>query len=443
MGGAAGTPTRSRREPGRRPALGVRRDAAGGRLRRRDLCGRAPGRRGSLPAARDRALRSRRGCGRRRVDLLDPAGRQAARRPRLDGLDADRVRGAATGLRAVRASGRERHAPAGAGDGAGAARRGRRGPRRSHPQAEPPRLPRSAAPRRAARATTTACTTTPSRPSSRSSASSGPAPDLDGLRAVYAAWCGAVAFDNVLKLIHLADERSGPLPGSTAESFFEAWLEHGTGGTCWSGNGALHDLLEALGFDVARAIATMLSSPEAPGAEPRLGDRDRRRRALDRRRLDPQRRADPHPRRGRARGRRPASPVRVAGQPALPSSGVRRPPPRASRAGSSGSGPTRPNGTSATSARATGARSTTSSTRGCCGVGRASASPGASATRSIRTARSRRASSTRTSVSSFSSRSSASPRRSPSRCPTTGRCRRARDPIGLRSRVGGCRARDA
>ena len=90
-----------------------------------------------------------------------------------------------------------------------------------------------------------------------------PAPDLDGLRAVYAAWCGAVAFDNVLKLIHLADERSGPLPGSTAESFFEAWLEHGTGGTCWSGNGALHDLLDALGFDVARAIATMLSSPEA------------------------------------------------------------------------------------------------------------------------------------------------------------------------------------
>ena len=90
-----------------------------------------------------------------------------------------------------------------------------------------------------------------------------PAPDLDGLRAVYSAWCGAVAFDNVLKLIHLADERSGLLPGSTAETFFEAWLEHGTGGTCWSGNGALHDLLDALGFDVARAIATMLSSPEA------------------------------------------------------------------------------------------------------------------------------------------------------------------------------------
>ena len=44
-----------------------------------------------------------------------------------------------------------------------------------------------------------------------------------------------------------------------------------------------------------------------PGAKPRLGDRDRRRRALDRRRLDLERRADPHPRGGRAHVRRPAS----------------------------------------------------------------------------------------------------------------------------------------
>ena len=92
-----------------------------------------------------------------------------------------------------------------------------------------------------------------------------PAPDLAGLRSAYSAWCRAVPFDNVLKLTHLADGRTGPLPGSTAESFFETWLEHGTGGTCWAGNAALHDLLEALGFDVTRAIATMLSSPESRG----------------------------------------------------------------------------------------------------------------------------------------------------------------------------------
>jgi N-hydroxyarylamine O-acetyltransferase len=92
-----------------------------------------------------------------------------------------------------------------------------------------------------------------------------PTPSLAGLRMVYAAWCGAVSFDNVLKLIHVEEARSGPLPGSTADCFFDAWLEHGAGGTCWAGNGALHDLLEALGFDVTRAIATMMSSPDARG----------------------------------------------------------------------------------------------------------------------------------------------------------------------------------
>lgn len=96
-----------------------------------------------------------------------------------------------------------------------------------------------------------------------------PDPDLGGLQAVYAAWCRGVSFDNVLKLIHVAGREPGPLPGSTAESFFDAWLEHGTGGTCWSGNGALHDLLATLGFDVERVIATMLSSPHV--SEPNHG----------------------------------------------------------------------------------------------------------------------------------------------------------------------------
>jgi N-hydroxyarylamine O-acetyltransferase len=92
-----------------------------------------------------------------------------------------------------------------------------------------------------------------------------PSCDLAGLRSVYAAWCGAVPFDNTLKLIHSAEALPGPLPGSTADVFFDAWLEHGTGGTCWAGNGALHDLLAALGFDVERALATMLSSSDVRG----------------------------------------------------------------------------------------------------------------------------------------------------------------------------------
>ena len=92
-----------------------------------------------------------------------------------------------------------------------------------------------------------------------------PSRDVAGLRSVYAAWCGSVPFDNTLKLMHTAEALPGPLPGSTADGFFDMWLEHGTGGTCWAGNGALYDLLAALGFDVQRAIATMLSAPPDKG----------------------------------------------------------------------------------------------------------------------------------------------------------------------------------
>ena len=92
-----------------------------------------------------------------------------------------------------------------------------------------------------------------------------PAPDLVGLHSVYASWCRSVPFDNTLKLIHSAEGLRGPLPGSSADSFFDNWLEHGTGGTCWAGNGALHDFLAALGFDVARAVATMLPIPDLQG----------------------------------------------------------------------------------------------------------------------------------------------------------------------------------
>jgi N-hydroxyarylamine O-acetyltransferase len=91
-----------------------------------------------------------------------------------------------------------------------------------------------------------------------------PSLDLDGLRSVYGAWCRSVPFDNTRKLIHLGEGLDGPLPGSTAEDFFDAWLRLGTGGTCWAGNGALHDLLEALGFEVHRGIATMLLRRDAP-----------------------------------------------------------------------------------------------------------------------------------------------------------------------------------
>ena len=91
------------------------------------------------------------------------------------------------------------------------------------------------------------------------------APDLDGLRAVYGAWCAHVPFDNVRKMIALrtAADTHGtpvpatPLPGAHADDFLEAWLAHGTGGTCWPSSNALYTLLRSLGFPARRVAASM------------------------------------------------------------------------------------------------------------------------------------------------------------------------------------------
>lgn len=91
-----------------------------------------------------------------------------------------------------------------------------------------------------------------------------PEPTHEGLRALYAAWCSSVPFDNVRKLIHVRSGGAGPLPGSTAEDFLEAWLRHGTGGTCWAGNGAFATLLQSLGFDAVRGVCTMMAAPDIP-----------------------------------------------------------------------------------------------------------------------------------------------------------------------------------
>jgi N-hydroxyarylamine O-acetyltransferase len=91
-----------------------------------------------------------------------------------------------------------------------------------------------------------------------------PGPSPQSLRDLYSRWGRRVPFDNVRKLIHVRAESSGPLPGSTPEDFFTAWLTHGTGGTCWAGSGALNALLTALGFHARRGIATMLAAPGLP-----------------------------------------------------------------------------------------------------------------------------------------------------------------------------------
>ncbi|MCC6393133.1 MAG: arylamine N-acetyltransferase [Bryobacterales bacterium] len=82
-----------------------------------------------------------------------------------------------------------------------------------------------------------------------------PPPTLEGLRRVYNAWSRRVPFDNVRKMLAL---RAGsPLPGRDATDFFEAWLETGAGGTCWSGSNALYEFLCALGFRARLATGSM------------------------------------------------------------------------------------------------------------------------------------------------------------------------------------------
>lgn len=82
-------------------------------------------------------------------------------------------------------------------------------------------------------------------------------PDLEGLRALYAAWCSHVPFDNVRKLIAVRSGDTGPLPGINANDFLEHFLAHGTGGTCWSSSNALFEFTVSFGFDARRVAGSM------------------------------------------------------------------------------------------------------------------------------------------------------------------------------------------
>ena len=92
-----------------------------------------------------------------------------------------------------------------------------------------------------------------------------PGNDLTGLKTLYGQWCRKVPFDNLQKRLFFSNGGNGPLPGHTANNFFQDWLAYGTGGTCWAVSYALHDLLQSLGFKVRRASATILTSPTVRG----------------------------------------------------------------------------------------------------------------------------------------------------------------------------------
>jgi len=87
--------------------------------------------------------------------------------------------------------------------------------------------------------------------------SSAPSPNFSGLKALYGAWCANVPFDNVCKMIALRAGGDLPLPGMQAEEFFEMWLTHGAGGTCWAMSNALLELALSLGFKAHRIAGCM------------------------------------------------------------------------------------------------------------------------------------------------------------------------------------------
>src|SRR5579862_9322901 len=84
-----------------------------------------------------------------------------------------------------------------------------------------------------------------------------PSLDLSGLNTVYAAVCANIPFDNVQKRIWFAGNRSRPVTGGDPSEFFENWLKHGTGGTCWPGNGGMYALARALGFNARRMAGSV------------------------------------------------------------------------------------------------------------------------------------------------------------------------------------------
>jgi arylamine N-acetyltransferase len=91
-----------------------------------------------------------------------------------------------------------------------------------------------------------------------------PDANVNGLKALYYAWCRSVAMDDVLWRIHEANDFQGPPPGFEPIDFFEDWLAYGTGGLCLPVAVAMHSLLTELGFD-SRPVLTWMpeSCPNA------------------------------------------------------------------------------------------------------------------------------------------------------------------------------------
>ena len=93
-----------------------------------------------------------------------------------------------------------------------------------------------------------------------------PTLDLAGLNALYAAVSANIPFDNFQKRIWFASSQAAPLPSGDPNEFFNNWLQHGTGGTCWPLNGAMYALAHALGFDARRIVGSVIVEGYPQGA---------------------------------------------------------------------------------------------------------------------------------------------------------------------------------
>lgn len=82
-------------------------------------------------------------------------------------------------------------------------------------------------------------------------------PSAQALSSLYRSWCLHVPFDNIRKTTALFSGANGTLPGIEPSEFFESFLEHGSGGTCWATSNALYTLCKQCGFDALRGTASM------------------------------------------------------------------------------------------------------------------------------------------------------------------------------------------
>jgi|TARA_Y100000031_G_C8204749_1_gene378071 arylamine N-acetyltransferase len=93
-----------------------------------------------------------------------------------------------------------------------------------------------------------------------------PARDLAGLNRLYAAYCGQVPNDNIQKRIWLTGKQTDAVTGGDPVEFFENWLTHGTGGTCFPAGGGLCALLRALGFNAKHFSGSVMMEGIEQGA---------------------------------------------------------------------------------------------------------------------------------------------------------------------------------